>query len=96
VLIAQESISAELIRQLKRAGAYCSARPNGTGSPAAVPGRAVRHPVRRPDATKIAAEAGVRVPRGTPILLAPFAQVVPEEPLAHEKLCPVARPGHGA
>jgi acetaldehyde dehydrogenase/alcohol dehydrogenase len=31
----------------------------------------------------------VRVPRGTRILLAPFGQVVPEEPLAHEKLCPV-------
>ena len=31
----------------------------------------------------------MRVPRGTRILLAPFGQVVPEEPLAHEKLCPV-------
>ena len=41
------------------------------------------------DATWIAAEAGVRVPATTRVLLAPFDLVVPEEPLAHEKLCPV-------
>jgi acetaldehyde dehydrogenase / alcohol dehydrogenase len=41
------------------------------------------------DATWIAAEAGIRVPASTRILLAPFDLVVPEEPLAHEKLCPV-------
>ncbi len=29
------------------------------------------------------------MPRGTRVLLAPFDLVVPEEPLAHEKLCPV-------
>jgi len=41
------------------------------------------------DASWIAAEAGVRVPSSTRVLLAPFDLVVPEEPLAHEKLCPV-------
>ncbi len=41
------------------------------------------------DATFIAAEAGVRVAGNTRILLAPFDLVVPEEPFAHEKLCPV-------
>src|SRR6202035_486097 len=41
------------------------------------------------DATWIAAEAGVPVPDSTRILLAPVDLVVPEEPLAHEKLCPV-------
>jgi acyl-CoA reductase-like NAD-dependent aldehyde dehydrogenase len=41
------------------------------------------------DASWIAAEAGIRVPARTRVLLAPFDQVVPEEPLAHEKLCPV-------
>ena len=35
------------------------------------------------------AEAGLRVPNRTRVLLAPFDLVVPEEPLAHEKLCPV-------
>ena len=41
------------------------------------------------DATWIAAQAGLRVPGTTRVLLAPFPLVVPEEPLAHEKLCPV-------
>ena len=41
------------------------------------------------DASWIAAEAGLRVPQSTRVLLAPFDLVVPEEPLAHEKLCPV-------
>lgn len=41
------------------------------------------------DASWIAGEAGVRVPPRTKVLLAPFDLAVPEEPLAHEKLCPV-------
>jgi len=41
------------------------------------------------DATWIAAQAGIRVPGTTRVLLAPFRLAVPEEPLAHEKLCPV-------
>jgi acyl-CoA reductase-like NAD-dependent aldehyde dehydrogenase len=40
-------------------------------------------------ATAIAAAAGVRVGPRTRILVAPFDLVVPEELLAHEKLCPV-------
>jgi acetaldehyde dehydrogenase / alcohol dehydrogenase len=41
------------------------------------------------DAAWIADRAGVRVPPRTRVLLAPFDLVVDEEPLAHEKLCPV-------
>ena len=41
------------------------------------------------DAVTIASKAGVRVPPRTRILVAPFDLVVDEEPLAHEKLCPV-------
>src|SRR6202035_5055923 len=37
----------------------------------------------------IADRAGIRVPPRTRVLLAPFDLVVDEEPLAHEKLCPV-------
>ena len=40
-------------------------------------------------AREIADAAGVKVPTSTRILVAPFPLVVPEEPLAHEKLCPV-------
>jgi hypothetical protein len=41
------------------------------------------------DAATIAERAGVRVPPKTRVLLAPFDLAVKEEPLAHEKLCPV-------
>jgi acetaldehyde dehydrogenase/alcohol dehydrogenase len=41
------------------------------------------------DAVTIAQKAGVRVPPKTRVLVAPFDLVVDEEPLAHEKLCPV-------
>jgi acetaldehyde dehydrogenase / alcohol dehydrogenase len=41
------------------------------------------------DAAWIADRAGIRVPPRTRVLLAPFDLVVGEEPLAHEKLCPV-------
>lgn len=40
-------------------------------------------------AVQIAEAAGVKVPRNTLILVAPFDLVVPEEMYAHEKLCPV-------
>ena len=41
------------------------------------------------DATVLAAEAGLRVPPTTRVLVAPFGLVVPEEPLAREKLFPL-------
>lgn len=40
-------------------------------------------------ARQIAEAAGLKVPANTRILVAPFPVVVPEEMLAHEKLCPV-------
>jgi hypothetical protein len=90
VLIAEESIAAELTRQLKRAGAYLLG-PGERDRVAGVLFPAGRFDIRfvGQDAARIAAEAGVRVPRSTRILLAPFGKVVPEEPLAREKLCPV-------
>ncbi len=41
------------------------------------------------DAKTLAREAGIRVPPDTRVLVAPFSLVVPEEPLAREKLFPV-------
>jgi acyl-CoA reductase-like NAD-dependent aldehyde dehydrogenase len=41
------------------------------------------------DALTLAAEAGIRVPARTRVLVAPFPLVVPEEPLAREKLYPL-------
>jgi len=40
-------------------------------------------------AVEIAGAAGVKVPAGTLVLVTPFSLVVPEQMLAHEKLCPV-------
>ncbi len=41
------------------------------------------------DAHTLAREAGLRVPAGVRVLVAPFSLVVPEEPLAREKLFPL-------
>jgi acyl-CoA reductase-like NAD-dependent aldehyde dehydrogenase len=41
------------------------------------------------DATVLAAECGLKVPPTTRVLVAPFPLVVPEEPLAREKLFPL-------
>lgn len=41
------------------------------------------------DASALAQAAGIRVPSGTKVLIAPFELIVPEEPLAREKLFPL-------
>ncbi len=90
VLIVQEQVATALLRELKRVGA-CLLGPAERDRVAQLIfpcGQFDPRFVGR-DATWIAAEAGVRVPGGTRVLLAPFDLVVPEEPLAHEKLCPV-------
>ena len=90
VLIVEDRIADRLLDQMQRLGAH-------------VLSDADRDKVRDlifPDghldtrwigkgAAEIAKAAGVRVQRETRVLLAPFALVVPEEPLAHEKLLPV-------
>jgi len=90
VLIVVEQAATALIRQLKRAGAYLLG-PEERDRVAKLIFPGGRFDIRfvGKDATWIAAEAGVRVPNRTRVLLAPFDLVVPEEPLAHEKLCPV-------
>jgi acyl-CoA reductase-like NAD-dependent aldehyde dehydrogenase len=90
VLIAVEQAAPELVRQLKRAGAYLlePAERDKLSRLLFPDGRFDIRFVGK-DAAWIAAEAGIRVPAATRVLLAPFDLVVPEEPLAHEKLCPV-------
>src|SRR6516162_11813462 len=90
VLIVQEQAAATLLRHLKQAGAYLLA-PDERDRVAAMLFPGGRFDIRfvGKDASWIAAEAGLRVPNRTRVLLAPFDLVVPEEPLAHEKLCPV-------
>jgi acyl-CoA reductase-like NAD-dependent aldehyde dehydrogenase len=90
VLIVAEAAAPTLLRHLKREGAHLltreeSARLSGVLFPGG------RFDIRfvGKGAPWIAAEAGIRVPGTARVLLAPFDLAVPEEPLAHEKLCPV-------
>jgi len=79
-----------LLRHLQRAGAYLLAPDERDQVRDLVfPGGHFDTRFVGKDATAIAAQAGLRVPGPTRVLLAPFPVVVPEEPLAHEKLCPV-------
>jgi acetaldehyde dehydrogenase / alcohol dehydrogenase len=90
VLIAEDAVAATLLRHLKREGAHLL-EPDEAAKVAALlfPGGHFDVRFVGKDATQIAARAGLRVPGTTRILLAPFSLAVPEEPLAHEKLCPV-------
>src|SRR5689334_9486410 len=90
VLIVEEAAAATLLRHLKREGAYLlDADQAGRIRELLFPGGHFDIRFVGRDATWIAGEAGLRVPGTTRVLLAPFDLVVPEEPLAHEKLCPV-------
>jgi acetaldehyde dehydrogenase / alcohol dehydrogenase len=90
VLIVEEAAAATLLRHLKREGAHLlSDGETATLRGLLFPGGRFDIRFVGKDATWIAAEAGLRVPGTTRVLLAPFGLAVPEEPLAHEKLCPV-------
>jgi acyl-CoA reductase-like NAD-dependent aldehyde dehydrogenase len=90
VLIVEEPVADAFVRALRSAAAYVldddeAVRvrevvfPQGRFAPSVV-GRS---------AGWLAERAGLTVPRNTKVLVAEFEQVVPEEVLAHEKLCPL-------
>ena len=90
VLIVEEAVADRFLAMMSRSGAHILADadidkvrdtvfPEGRFDTSLVGTSAVA----------IASKAGVRVPPATRILVAPFDLVVDEEPLAHEKLCPV-------
>jgi len=90
VLIVEDKAASGLLRHLRSNGAHLLT-PADRDKVAAMLFPGGRFDIRfvGKDASWIAAEAGVRVPSRTRVLLAPFDLVVPEQPLAHEKLCPV-------
>jgi acetaldehyde dehydrogenase/alcohol dehydrogenase len=90
VLIVEDAVAGPLLRHLKREGAHLL-EPGEAAQVAELLFPGGRFDIRfvGRDAPWIAGEAGLRVPGTTRVLLAPFPLVVPEEPLAHEKLCPV-------
>lgn len=90
VAIVEDRVADRFLREMSRRGAYVLSdeerdRVRDTVFP---DGRFDTSLVGK-DATAIAGKAGVRVPARTRILVAPFDLAVDEEPLAHEKLCPV-------
>jgi acetaldehyde dehydrogenase / alcohol dehydrogenase len=90
VLIVEEAAAPSLLRHLKREGGHLlSPEEAAKVSALLFPGGYFDVALVGKDATTLAAAAGIRVPGTTRVLLAPFDLVVPEEPLAREKLCPV-------
>ncbi len=90
VLIVTEAAAGTLLRNLKRAGCHLLEPADRDRIRDLVfPGGHFDTRFVGQDATWIAGQAGIRVPGTTRVLLAPFRLAVPEEPLAHEKLCPV-------
>ncbi|MBB2993609.1 acyl-CoA reductase-like NAD-dependent aldehyde dehydrogenase [Mycolicibacterium iranicum] len=90
VLIAEESIAGKLSAALTRHGAHI------LDADAAVrlrefmfPGGSLNTDVVGRDAAWIADRIGLRVTPKTRLLVAPFTDVIGEEVLTHEKLCPV-------
>jgi acyl-CoA reductase-like NAD-dependent aldehyde dehydrogenase len=89
-LIAEDAIADRLVTELGRVGAYV------LDSEGAERIRATCYPeghletaLAGKSAQVLADAAGIRVPSGTRVLVAPFRLIVPEEPLAREKLFPL-------
>ncbi|GLW05653.1 aldehyde dehydrogenase [Microtetraspora sp. NBRC 13810] len=88
VLIVEDAVADRLV-SLMRGAHPLSAGETGRLRETLFPGGVFDPRFVGKDAGWIAGQAGIRVPAGTRVLLAPFDLAVPEEPLAHEKLCPV-------
>ncbi|MGH2868914.1 MAG: aldehyde dehydrogenase family protein, partial [Solirubrobacteraceae bacterium] len=89
-LIAEERIADALTAELGRNGAHVlDAEATDRVRAACYPEGRIATAVAGKDATVLAQAAGVRIPAGTRVLVAPFQSIGPEEPLAHEKLFPL-------
>lgn len=90
VLIAEESIAAKLGSALTRNGAHIlDADATERLRQFMFPGGHLNTDVVGRSAAWIAEQAGIRVTAKTRLLVAPFTDVIAEEVLTHEKLCPV-------
>jgi acyl-CoA reductase-like NAD-dependent aldehyde dehydrogenase len=88
--IVEERCAAQFERELARHGGHVL----GPDEAAAVreklyPEGRIRVDLAGRDAARLADECGIRIPAKTRVLVAPFPLVVPEEPLAREKLFPL-------
>jgi acetaldehyde dehydrogenase / alcohol dehydrogenase len=90
VAIVDERVADAFSRELERHGAHVlDEEEAGRARAALYPGGRIETALAGKDAAALAAAADITVPRGTRVLVAPFALVVPEEPLASEKLFPL-------
>ncbi len=90
VVIAEEVIADKLLMAFAREGAYVLKDEERDAVRNIVfPDGHFNTKMVGKDASWIAEQAGIKVPVKTKVLVAPFDLAVPEEPLAHEKLCPV-------
>jgi acetaldehyde dehydrogenase / alcohol dehydrogenase len=90
VLIVEEAVADRFLKEMGRHGAHLlDPDERDRVRDAVFPDGRFDTSMVGKDAATIADRAGVRIPPRTRVLLAPFDLAVSEEPLAHEKLCPV-------
>jgi acetaldehyde dehydrogenase / alcohol dehydrogenase len=90
VAIVEERVAGAFARELERNGAHVlDAEESARVRAACYPGGRIETALAGKDAAALAEAAEIRVPAGTKVLVAPFDLVVPEEPLATEKLFPL-------
>jgi acyl-CoA reductase-like NAD-dependent aldehyde dehydrogenase len=90
VAIVDQRVVAAFSRQLERHGAHVLDEDEaGRARAALYPGGRIETALAGKDAAALAAAADIKVPGGTRVLVAPFGLVMPEEPLAREKLFPL-------
>jgi acyl-CoA reductase-like NAD-dependent aldehyde dehydrogenase len=88
--IVEETVADELCRRLGANGAHVlDEEATGRIRATCYPNGRIDAALAGKDAAALAAAAEIRVPPGTRVLVAPFPLVVPEEPLAYEKLFPL-------
>jgi acetaldehyde dehydrogenase/alcohol dehydrogenase len=89
-LIAEGAIADALISELSRRGGHVlDAEATDRIRETCYPEGRIDTALAGKDAAALAGAAGIQVPAGTKVLIAPFELIVPEEPLAHEKLFPL-------
>lgn len=90
VLVVEESVADKFARELERSGAAILDKDDAQLlRDYMFPYGKLNVDVVGKDASWIAQQAGFRVGPKTKVLIAPFGEVVPEEPFTHEKLSPV-------
>ena len=90
VAIVEERVADRLIRELGRHGAHVLDAEEAERARAAMyPEGRINTALAGKDAAALAAAAEIKVPAKTRVLVAPFPLIVPEEPLASEKLFPL-------